>query len=400
MHAIQTTQRTTAHPVASAPARPSVAGARRVVIKLGTRVLTDEHGGLATERVASLVASAAALRATGRQVVVVSSGAIGLGSRALSRESPPRRASVRQACAAVGQATLTSLYLSQFRRFDLVCGQVLIGQADFHDRLRFLELRDALEVMLARGVVPIVNENDAVGDERCSGVHGEAQPVFDDNDRLAALVATEIDADLLVLMTDVAGVYDCDPRHHSEARLLSRIDDPTAIEADERPGSAAGRGGMRSKVTAAWIAASSGCQAVIADGRRSGGLSHLLAGDEIGSWFPASGHLDARHRWIAFATLPRGALCLDEGAIEALEQRGASLLPVGVTEVIGEFGGGDVVELTSAEGRVVGRAVSRLSAPEVRDCLSGEPDRATSPGALIRRSEIVLAGKPILGGVS
>ena len=269
---------------ASWVARPAVATARRIVVKLGTRVLTHEGGELDRPRLAALTATVAALVGGGREVVLVSSGAVGHGRQAMGIERVPSHPSLRQACAAVGQARLMDAYQRGLRPFGLTCGQLLLSQQDFDVRRRTLDLRGTLGVLLGQGVVPVLNENDAL-----SGLgKPETGLVFPDNDRLAALVANECAADLLVLLTDVDGVYDLDPRRFPEARLISRVDHSTELPAcSAPPAGSVSRGGMRSKIKAAAIAVRGGCQAVIASGQDPGSLSFLVAGEDVGTWFTA-----------------------------------------------------------------------------------------------------------------
>lgn len=376
------------------PARPALPRAHRVVLKLGTRVLTHDDGRLALARLFSVVEAAAALRIQGKEVLIVSSGAVGLGRDALGLDRTPEEVEERQACAAVGQTRLMGLYEEGFSRLGLVCGQVLLAQGDFDDRVRYLNLRSTLAALLRRGVVPIINENDAISTEELAYLHDRYRnrPVFGDNDKLSALVASELDADLLVLLTDVTGVYDKDPRSHSDARLLSCIDQPDAVDSVvSGPPSAAGRGGMQSKLEAAAIAARGGCHAVIASGRDLGALPRVLAGDEVGTWFPARGQLDARRRWIAFAVAPRGILHLDAGAVEAVSTRSASLLAAGVERVEGRFRRGDVVELRGPGGRLVGRGMVSWDAATVRAWCEGHPpDDVRNRDALVNRRHLVL----------
>ncbi|MCB1036309.1 MAG: glutamate 5-kinase, partial [Acidobacteria bacterium] len=336
-------------------ARPEVAAARRIVVKLRSRVLTDEHGFLASSRVSALLATAAAIRQSGREVVLVSSGALALGCKVLGYEVPPNRPDLRRACAAVGQTQLTALYEHRLSLHGLVCAQVLVSESDFDDRGRNLKLRRTLDALLQRGVVPILNENDAVAAAALPSVDGTHRPVFGENDRMAALLAGALKADLLVLLTNVAGVYDKNPATVPEARLLTTIRDSKILTACAGGGSLVSRGGMRSKVEAALIVSSGGCHAVIASGIDAGAFSHLLAGEEVGTWFPARGDLDAMDRWIAYSTATRGVLHLDAGAVDALRRRNASLLAKGLVAVDGDFGPGDVVELRGPNKQLIGR---------------------------------------------
>ncbi len=380
------------------PARPAVAAAQRIVIKLGSRVLTNDDGSLAQQRMRAVVATAAALRHSGRQVLLVSSGAVSLGRAELGLDRLPPNRGLRQACAAVGQTRLTTFYQRVSSPFGLSCGQLLVSHRDLNDRQRALNLRRILDALLDQGVLPVLNENDALGDDS----EPEATPAFTDNDRLAALVASEVAADLLLLLTDVEGLYDRNPKTDSTARLLSRIDDLDALpQVDPEPGSALGRGGMQSKVEAARLACLGGCQTVIANGLRAGGLSQAVAGDEIGTWLAASGWLGARKRWIGLTAPSRGALYLDAGAVEALCAHNASLLSAGVERITGRFRSGDVVELRSADDQLIGRALVRLNSTAARRrCATSNravssaavSSRAASGGdpTLISRTDIVL----------
>ena len=373
-------------------ARPAVSGARRIVVKLGTRVLTDKEGYLASSRVGALVATAAAIRQSGREVILVSSGALALGCKILGYEVPPNRPDLRRACAAVGQTQLTSLYEHRLSLHGLVGAQVLVSESDFDDRDRNLKLRRTLDALLQRGVVPILNENDAVAAADLPSVDGTHRPVFGENDRLAALVSSAVKADLLVLLTNVAGVFDAHPSKAPEAKLLHTIEDSSVLAACTGSGSLVSRGGMRSKVEAALIASSGGCHAVIASGTAGGAFSHLMAGEEIGTWFPAQGNLDTRDRWIAYSTAIRGVLHLDAGAVAALRQRNASLLAKGLVAVDGDFGPGDVVELRGPGRELVGRGLIRFSATAVDRWRQGKPPaEVAGQGTLIRRNFIVLA---------
>lgn len=370
--------------------RGDVGAARRVVIKLGTRVLTHDDGSLALSRLFGLIEAAARLRRSGREVLVVSSGAVGLGRETLGLEGELLLAD-RQACAAVGQTRLMQLYSDGFSRLGLVAGQLLLTQSDFDDRMRYLNLRSTLESMLGHGAVPIINENDAVATDELAFVGHEDRPVFGDNDRLSALVASKLDADLLVLLTDVAGVFDRDPHQHVDARLLSTLADDDVLVAGPSV-SGGGRGGMASKLDAARMASRAGCHAVIGSGRDPAALGKILSGDAVGTWLPAAiNSHDARRRWIAFATAPRAVLYLDDGAVRAVRDRGASLLAVGVQRIEGRFDGGDVVELRGSDGQVLGRGLVWCDSDTALRWIEGDaPQNARNHHALVHRNHLAL----------
>lgn len=333
-----------------------------MVVKLGTRVLTHDSGEPALARMFEVIETTARTWSQGVEVILVSSGAVGFGVQALGLSGTPSLIAERQAAAAVGQSQLMGLYDTGFGRFNRRVGQILLSQSDFDDRARYLNLRSTLLALLAHGAVPILNENDAVSVDELA-LFGEGPAVFGDNDRLSALVAAKLGAELLVLLTDVAGVFDKNPHLHPDASLLDRLELSTEVAAGASA-SGAGRGGMRSKVEAARIAAKAGCHVVIASGRAPGVLASVLAGEPVGTWVPAHDSLSARRRWIAHAAATRGVLHLDAGAMAALLERGASLLAVGVIRVEGDFRGGDVVELRGPGGQRVGRGIVACPAPE------------------------------------
>jgi glutamate 5-kinase len=373
------------------PARPSVSSAQRVVVKLGTRVLTHDDGRLALSRLVGIVEEIAKACKEGRQVLIVSSGAVGLGCDALSI-SVPRELPLRQACAAIGQARLMRLYQDGFQHFGLLCAQVLLSEGDFHHRERYLNLREALTALLRKGVVPIINENDVVSTAELALGEG-GRSIFGDNDRLSALVGSKLGADLLVLLTDVEGVYDKDPSKHPTARLLHRLEQDRQVEAGGS-GSGAGRGGMESKLAAAKVASKGGCQVVIASGRHPGALGRVLTGEEAGTWLPAGRGLSAHQRWIAFATAPKGSFCIDGGAVEALQLRGASLLAAGVSKVSGDFQTGDIVEIRGPRGEAIGRGMVSCDGQAAREWARGvAPDGVRSHDALVHRDRLVLEGE-------
>jgi glutamate 5-kinase len=374
--------------------RQEVAAAQRIVVKVGTRVLTHDDGLLALARLFAIVEATAAARRGGREVILVSSGAVGLGCEKLGFERPPSDLADRQACAAVGQTRLMDLYQQGFSRLGLVTAQVLLTQGDFEHRTRYLNLRNALSSLLARGVIPVINENDVVATEELALADGRA-PVFGDNDRLSALVASKLGASLLVLLTDVPGVYERDPRQDPSAQLLRRVEPETELEGAGESTSGAGRGGMRSKVEAARMAARAGCHVVIASGREPGVVEQVLAGGDVGTWFPAGQGLDARRRWIAFATATQGTLHLDAGAVGALQERGASLLAKGVTRVEGAFSAGEVVELVDPQGTPIGRGVVACDHEAARRWREGQaPAGVRNHDALVHRDLLVLEPHP------
>ncbi len=333
--------------------REALARARRVVVKIGSRLISEDPSG----RTSALAAEIAALRARGLEAIVVSSGAIALGRARLGMTERPRELPLLQAAAAVGQGRLMLAWEQAFAPHGITVGQVLLTHDDVRDRGRFLAARHALFALLGLGVVPIVNENDSTGTDEIK---------FGDNDGLAALVVNLCAADALIILTDVNGLHDADPAHGGvRIPLVKDIDVEAAPVAGESR-SGVGTGGMASKVAAARVAGASGVPTVVAEGRRAGVLGEALAGADTGTLFlPRLERLASRKHWIAYGLRPMGALIIDAGARAALVERQKSLLPSGIKAVEGRFEAGDAVAIVDEEGREIGRGLVGYSSDEV-----------------------------------
>ena len=327
-----------------------------VVVKIGTSSITDPHGVLDPAAIGALCGQVADLYSAGHQVVVVTSGGIaaGLPALGLSAENRPRDAVTLQAASAVGQSRLMGLYDDALAQSGLTAGQVLLAPRDFMIRQQYLYARGTLERLLELGVVPVINENDAIADDEIR---------FGDNDRLSALVAHLLGADLLVLLTDTPGLLTADPRLDQTASLIEEI-----VEVDQEiealagaTGSRRGSGGMASKVTAAKIAAWSGVRAVIADARRPGVMAGAVAGEAVGTVVqPREKRLASRKLWIAFAVGASGTVVVDAGARRALVEDDKSLLPAGIVAVTGTFDADDAVEVAGPDGEVFAKGLVRV----------------------------------------
>jgi glutamate 5-kinase len=332
---------------------------RRLVVKVGSGLVSSD-AGVEPERIAALAEELGAVR-PGREIALVTSGAIATGAARLGLAERPRTIPEKQAAAAVGQAALMWQYERAFEAHGLPVGQVLLTAQDIADRTRYLNARNTLLTLLRLGVVPIVNENDTVAvDEIKVG----------DNDNLSALVASLVDADLLVLLTDVDGLYTGDPSVDATARKLDTVEAVTEDIARlvwDRTGRLS-VGGMATKLVAAQKAAAAGIPMIIARGGEPGVLRRLLAGEPLGTYFAAKADpLTARKRWIAFAVPPQGRLTVDDGALRALTRQGRSLLPSGVVEVEGDFVAGEVVALVGVgNGKEIGRGLVNFDADELR----------------------------------
>lgn len=358
-----------------------------VVTKIGTSSITDDDGEIRRAAISKLCAEVAEIRSSGHSIVVVSSGAIGAGLPVLglAGDRRPRDAVTLQAVSAVGQSRLMQVYADELGAHGLVCGQVLLAPLDFVDRRQYLQARGTLNRLLELGVVPVVNENDAIADDEIR---------FGDNDRLAALVAHLIGADVLVMLTDTPGVLTADPRIDSTASLIEEIVevDHDIEELAGRSGSVHGSGGMASKIAAAKIAAWSGVRTVIAAAHRERVLVDAVGGDAaVGTVvLPHDRHLSSRKLWIAFAVGSEGMLVVDEGARAALMRGGTSLLAAGVTAVDGDFDANDAVEIAGPDGSVFAKGLVRVDAATARD-LAGRrsSDVADGPGWLVHRDDLV-----------
>jgi len=385
--------------------RRNLRDAHRIVVKLGTHVVTKDGVSLALDRLNGLVASMAGLRRAGREIVIVSSGAVGLGMQVLGLKERPRSLGLRQACAAVGQGHLMAYYTQALGVFDMKAAQVLLTQEDLGDRDRALCLRTTLMRLLELGVVPVLNENDSVSvkelvehQRRQGSASPAGAPVFGDNDGLSARVAVSLDADLLVLLTNVPGLYTANPQHDRDARRVSdvtEVDD--ALLELASGGSSGGTGGMASKLEAARLATGEGTAVLIADGAEPKILERALDGEDLGTLITGTETRGARWRRIAVSERRRGALIVNEGALRALTARKASLLPIGVVAVDGQFEEGDLVEVRDGSGRVHGRGLVNYGSDACRSLCGKQSDEIEAIlgwrgyDALITRDNLALA---------
>ena len=345
--------------------RKRVGGARRWVIKIGSALITNDGRALAREAISGWVAQMAALRERGTEVVLVSSGAVAEGMRRLGWASRPKAVHELQAAAAVGQMGLVQVWESRFKEHGLHTAQVLLTHDDVARRDRYLNARSALRTLLGLGVVPVVNENDTVATDEIR---------LGDNDTLGAMVANLVEAQLLVILTDQGGLYEADPRTHPGVPLVreGRAGDP-ALLAMAGGGGSLGRGGMQTKLRAASLAAHSGTATVIAPGRRDGVLLDIAAGEEVGTLLlPSQAAVGARKQWLAGQLRSKGRLHLDEGAARVVRESGRSLLAVGVREVEGRFGRGELVSCIGPDGREVARGLVNYGSDEARR-IAGKP---------------------------
>lgn len=365
--------------------------ARRIVIKVGSSLVTNEGRGVDADAVGHWCRQMAALAAEGRELVMVSSGAIAEGMKRLGWSVRPKEVHELQAAAAVGQMGLAQIYESKLREHGMGSAQVLLTHADLADRERYLNARSTLLTLFSHRVIPVINENDTV-------VNDEIK--FGDNDTLGALVANLVDADALLILTDQPGLYSADPRKDPAARLIEEAPagSPELEVMAGGAGSSIGRGGMITKVLAAKRAASSGASTVIAYGREPDVLIRLAAGEAIGTALIAStAKLAARKQWMADHLQLRGAVVVDDGAARKVRDEGKSLLPIGVIEVRGEFQRGDVIAVRSSTGAELARGLANYDSSQAR-LIARRPSSEfekligyTGEPEMIHRDNLVLA---------
>jgi glutamate 5-kinase len=337
-----------------------IQNAKRLVIKVGSSLVTNDGRGLDHAAIAKWADQIARLRQMGKEVVLVSSGAIAEGMLRLGFEKRPTGIHKQQACAAVGQMGLAHIYETSFQAHGLRTAQVLLTHADLAHRERYLNARSALFTLLRLGVVPIINENDTVVTDEIK---------FGDNDTLGALVANLIEGDALIILTDQKGLYTADPRKNPDAVFVhsAKAGDLALETMAGGAGSSIGRGGMLTKILAAKRAASSGAHTVIAWGREDDVLTRLANGELIGTQLTAqTGQLTARKQWMADHLQTAGKVVLDAGAVQKVSDEGKSLLPIGVTEVHGEFSRGEVITCTDEYGRAIARGLTNYSSSDAR----------------------------------
>jgi glutamate 5-kinase len=334
---------------------------KRVVIKIGSNILAGEKEGIDVKRISSIAAEVSAIRKSGHETIIVSSGAVAAGMKKLGLKTKPKDIRLKQAAAAVGQSSLMWAYERSFAEHTIKVAQVLLTGDDFSDRKRYINSKNTLLALLQYGVVPVVNENDTVATDEIK---------FGDNDNLAALVSILVEAERLIILSDVDGLYSEDPRYHADARLISCVEEvtPAIEECAGGAGSIIGTGGMTSKVTAARRAVSHGIAVHIINGKKKGLMNAIISGRNCqGTFFkPAQSRLSHRKGWIAYNTRPRGQVMIDNGAVNAITGMGRSLLPTGIIAVEGDFDVGDPVYCVDTAGRRIAKGLSNYSSSDLR----------------------------------
>lgn len=337
---------------------------KRIVVKVGTSTLTHSTGLLNLNRIEKLVRQLSDIHNQGIEIILVSSGAIGAGIGKLGLKKRPSTLPEKQAAAAIGQGVLMHMYEKIFSEYGKVVGQILLTKDDVSHRDRFLNARNTFFALLEQGVIPIVNENDVISIDEIK---------FGDNDTLSAMVSTLAEADLLILLTDIDGLYDSNPKNNPNAKLIQYVDTITEdIESSaDGAGSTLGTGGMITKINAGKIATSSGTSMVIVNGSTPNILNNIINNKYVGTLFKGKTHpLNARKHWMAFSANPNGHIIVDEGAKNALLNKHKSLLPKGIVSVIGDFKKGDVVSIVDSENNTLAHGISNYDSYEI-DLIKG-----------------------------
>jgi glutamate 5-kinase len=360
--------------------------ARRVVVKVGTAVLCDANDQFEQQRVGAIATGIASLVKEGRQIVLVSSGAVTLGAAELDvHRTRLRDASMTRACAAVGQCKLMQAWAEAFRPHGLTPAQVLVTEDDFTDLNRYKILRQTFERLLKIGAVPVVNENDTV-----TNIWTEQPAIFRDNDRLAALVLSKLDADALVLLSNVDGLLRDPERGAEPGNVIALVTSLSDVRDSARGKSSLGRGGMMAKLDAAQIAMHAGGMVVIANGKAPQVLQQIFAGENVGTLFLPGSRMAGKKRWLAFAATERGQISINANAARAVLHGHASLLISGVTASKGDFSSGEVISILDPEGNVIGRGLAECGSQELSRMLASP--NGPIRGILVRRENFLILG--------
>lgn len=358
--------------------REIITNANRIVIKFGTNILTNDEGDVSLPRVYSFIEDVSKLKKAGKEIILVTSGAVGLGKKKLDITNTDAVA-LKQACAAIGQSKLMSIYENAFDQYNLVVAQILLTEDDFSQRKKYLSLRTTLNKLLELGVIPIINQNDTVSTIELDEILSEMQVCFSDNDKLSALVASELDADLLVLVSDIDGLFDSNPKTNPNAKIIPIVEDLTQeIMNYGEAASAGGRGGMKTKLEAAKLVTRSGGTVLIVNGKMSNVIGKVFAPDEIGTIFlPHTEQLSGKKRWIGYATNVLGKIVVNYGAKKAILEKETSLLPIGVVDVKNEFKKGEVVSIIDENDREIARGIVNYNSKDCKKIAGAHSDDIT-----------------------
>lgn len=354
--------------------RTDFVNANRIVIKLGTNTLRNDNGEVSLPRIYSYIEDIAHLVKSGKEVILVTSGAVGLGRKKINLEKTTDIVE-KQACAAIGQSKLMSLYEDGFDTYNVTTAQVLLTEDDFSLRKRYLNLRNTLNKLLDLGVLPIINQNDTVSTVELDEIYQDMQVCFSDNDKLSALLTSEMDADLLIILSDVDGLFDSNPKENHNAKIITEVAEVTdEILELGKEASEGGRGGFRSKLEAARLVNRFGGKVLVANGKYPSVIREIFSGKEIGTAFlPNEEGLSEKKRWIGFATNIIGRIIVNKGAKEAI-LKNSSILPIGVTNIINDFKKGEVVSILDENGNEIARGMVNYNSDDCRKIIGYHSD--------------------------
>ncbi len=347
-------------------------GSKRIVFKFGTNILRNDDGEISLTRLYSFIEDISTLKKRGKEVLIVTSGAVGLGAKKLNVDTSASTV-LKQAAASVGQQILMSIWQDGFEKYGLCVAQIILTEEDFSNRKKYLSLRNTLSKLLELGIVPIINQNDAVSPSELE------HACFSDNDKLSAIVASKLDADLLVMVSDIDGLFDKNPKEYPDAKKIDVVEKVTSkIEKLASGASLGGRGGMITKLLAAKVVTSSGLYAMIVNGKKPQIIKKIFEEDNIGTIFLPTKNLSHKKRWIAYATNIMGELTVNAGAKSALIDKQKSLLAVGITKVEGEFRAGEIVSIFDEEGAEFARAMVNYNSDDCKKIIGAHSDEIES----------------------
>lgn len=360
--------------------REKITKAQRIVFKFGTNVLRNDDKEISLSRIYTFIEDTAKLKKLGKEVIIVTSGAVGLGAKKLGVDSNESM-SVKQACAAVGQSRLMSIYEDGFDKYGITTAQILLTEEDFTQRIKYLSLHDTLNTLISLGAVPIINQNDTVSTEELAFYKDAFQICFSDNDKLSALVSSELDADLLVVLSDIDGLFDDNPKINPDAKKISVVKEVTE-EFDSFAQNAlspvsGGRGGMKTKLEAMKVVTRSGATGLIANGKEPHIIKRLFDTDndeELGTIFLPIENLPNKKRWIAYATNIQARLTVNDGAKKALTQKYTSLLPIGVLNIEGDCQKGDIISILDSNGNEFARGMINYNYSDCKKIIGHHSD--------------------------
>lgn len=370
---------------------------RKIVFKLGTNVLRDDDGDISLSRIYSFIEDISKLHKQGSEILIVTSGAVGLGAKQVNVDSSTS-VTLKQACAAIGQSKLMSIYEDGFDKFGITVAQLLLTEDDFSQRAKYLSLNNVLNKLLELNVIPIINQNDSVSTQELESLHDPIEVCFSDNDKLSALVASRLEADLLVILSDVDGLFDDNPKDNQNAKKINIVEEITPqIKQMAHGVSKGGRGGMKTKLDAIKVVTHSGGAVIIANGKTPSVIKKIFNKEDIGTIFlPSKQNLSGKKRWIAYATNVMGQLVVNDGAKKALLEKESSLLPIGVVEIKNEFQKGEIVALIDLEGQEFARGMINYDSKDTKKIIGVHSDKILeilgykNYDALITRDNIVL----------